>query len=55
MNIIFHYPKEQNDRDILSDEIAEIHAKAVTTYLNQLPCTKEQKIKLLEAIIDSVG
>lgn len=53
MNIIVHYPKDEQKLNALQKKVAEAHAEAVDTFINQLTCPKEQKIALLDALIDS--
>jgi hypothetical protein len=50
LNIIFHYPTEQKDLDLLMIKVATVHADAVKSYVNALPCKKEQKLDLIKAI-----
>ena len=42
MNIIVHYPKSKADIEVLRKNVAEVHAKAVVSYLSKLSLTKEQ-------------
>ena len=53
MKIIVHHPKSQEDISILQKKVAAVHAEAVLRYIDKLPCPKEQKLKLLNAVIET--
>lgn len=46
MNIIIHYPSEEN-KNLLENDIAKVYARAVIDKLNKLNCSDEQKTMLL--------
>ncbi|MCL2603990.1 MAG: hypothetical protein FWD90_05890 [Defluviitaleaceae bacterium] len=48
--IIVHFPKKQEDINILKKKVAQAHAEAVIRYIEKLSCPKEQKIALLDAV-----
>ena len=50
MNVIMHYPTKDDDFDELRNQVAQVHAQTVMSYLSKLNCSNEQK----EALIDSV-
>lgn len=50
MNVIIHYPKTKQGIEELERKVASVHVEAVRSYIKQLPCPKEQKLELLEAI-----
>ncbi len=50
MNIVFHFPKTEKGVQELQKRVAEIHAEAVSHYLQTLNCTQEQKKALIEEI-----
>lgn len=52
MEIIVHHPKEQVDIDILRKRVAAVHADAVLKYIDKLSCPKEQKIELVNTLIN---
>jgi hypothetical protein len=52
VNIIVYYPKTRENINELHKKVAEIHAEAVLRNIQNLPCPKEQKIRLLNKIID---
>ena len=54
MDIIVHYPKEQNDLHELEKKVAAAHAEAVIRQLRSLSCPKEQKERLLKELIKCV-
>jgi len=37
----------------IQKKMATVHAEAVLRYINKLPCSKEEKLKLLNAAIDT--
>ena len=43
------------DFPILANRVADAHASMVTQYLKKLKCPTEQKVQLLDAVIDSVA
>lgn len=50
MNITFHLPKTEKGTQELQKRMAEVHAEAVSHYLQTLNCTQEQKKALIEEI-----
>lgn len=50
MKLIMHYPDTEEKQKELAIRVSVFHAKAVIDYINQLPCTYEEKISLLEQI-----
>lgn len=50
MNVIVHYPSDNKSRDELSKRIAEIHIESVTAFVKKQQWTKEQKLKILNAV-----
>lgn len=55
VNVIFHYPTTEEGKYELAKQIAIIHADAVVQYINKLNCPHEQKIKLLDAVIETAS
>ena len=49
MNVIVYYPKTEQGAQGLVKRVARVHAEA--RYIEKLPCPKEQKEALFEAII----
>ena len=52
MKVIVYHPKDPKDISILHKRVAIVHANAVLRYLEKLPCPKEQRLKLLNSIIE---
>ena len=50
MNVIIHYPKTKQGIEELERKVASVHVEAIRNYIKQLPCPKEQKLELLNAI-----
>ena len=53
MKVIVYHPKKPDDIYILQKKIAVVHAKAVLRYINNLPCSKEEKLNLYNAVIET--
>lgn len=53
MRVVFHHPSSPEARSELEDKIAIFHAEAVLQYIQNLSCSKEQKLALLQAVIDT--
>ena len=51
MKIIVHYPTSEKGCKELARRVAEIHATATMQYIESLPCSKGQKLAMLDAII----
>ncbi len=51
MNVIVHFPKTEEGKDKIKKAVADVHIDAVVKYISKLNCPKEQKEKLLQAII----
>ena len=52
INIIVHLPKDEKSKQELTENVASIHALIVTEYIKKLNCPYEQKIELIDAIIE---
>jgi len=52
MKVIVHHPKDPKDIATLQKRVAAVHANAVLRYLEKLPCPKEQRVKLLNTVIE---
>mgnify|MGYP006943517985 CR=1 FL=1 len=48
--MIIHYPKTKQGIEELERKVASVHIEAVKSYIKQLPCPKEQKVKLIDAV-----
>ena len=49
VNIIVHMPKTDKIAE-LQNKVAEVHSDMVMSYINNLSCSKEQKLKLVESL-----
>ncbi len=52
MNIVVHYPVSDESRAELMDRVTEVHTESVTAFVKKQPWTKEQKLKMLEALTE---
>lgn len=55
IHIIVHYPRTEEDKRELARRAAEVHADTVKEYIQKLNCSSDQKLKLLNAIIETVS
>lgn len=52
INIVVHYPKTEAGRQELANRAAQIHADSIIEKIKSLKCPAEQKVKLLDAVIE---
>ena len=52
MKVIVYHPKDPKDIGILRKRVAAVHANTVLRHLDKLPCPKEQKLELLNSVIE---
>ena len=50
--VVLHMPEAPDVRESLQARIDRIHADAIINYLRRLECPTEQKLALLDAIIE---
>lgn len=50
MKVMVYYPTAEEDIAALQQKISEVHAQAVASYLQNLNCPIEEKIRLLNDI-----
>ncbi len=50
MKIIVYYPTSENGLNELKKNVAKVHADAVSSYISNLPCPKEQKLELIDSL-----
>jgi hypothetical protein len=50
MDVIIHYPKSEEAQYELRKAVALVHADLSGSYINHLPCSIEQKCKLINSI-----
>lgn len=55
IHIIIHYPKTEAGKCELTRRVADIHADMVNRYIQKLNCPSEQKIALLDAVIEAAS
>lgn len=55
VNVITHYPTTEKGKRELANRTACVHASWVNQTLKKLTCPSEQKLKLLDAMIDSLS
>lgn len=55
MNIIFHYPQTEEGKRELAERVSTVHANEVIKKIQKLNCSYEQKIKLLNAVIENAS
>ena len=54
INLIVYYPKTEEGKEELAKRVSDVHAAAVTQRLKSLNCPTQQKLDLLDAVIDTV-
>ena len=54
INLIVYYPKTKDGQLELAKRVSDVHASAVIRRINDLNCPKEQKLALLDAVIETV-
>lgn len=52
MNIIVHYPVSNRSKEELMNRVTEVHTDSVAAYIKKQPWTKEQKLKMLDALTE---
>ena len=55
INIIVHYPKEEEGWRELKRRVAGVHADMVNQHIKKLNCPSDQKVQLLDAVIKSAS
>lgn len=54
MEIIVHYPKTPEKQAQFDARAAKFHAEYVAQYIEKLNCPTEQKLKLIDAIAETI-
>ena len=54
IQVIIHYPKTEEGKRELARCIAVVHADTVNQTIKKLNCPSEQKVQLLDSIIETV-
>lgn len=53
VHIIIYYPTSANGKQELARRVSEVHASAINQRLKSLNCPTQQKLDLLDVIIDT--
>lgn len=53
INVIVYYPKTEEGQEELARRVADVHAAAVNQRLKSLNCPTQQKLELLDAVIQT--
>lgn len=53
INLIVYYPKNKEGKEELARRVSDIHAAAVNQRLKSLNCPTNQKLDLLDAVIET--
>jgi len=53
VNVIVYFPKTAEGNEELARRVSEVHAAAVNQRLKSLNCPTGQKLKLLDAVIET--
>ena len=53
INLIVYYPKTEEGQEELARRVSDVHAAAVNQRLKSLNCPTNQKLQLLDAIIET--
>jgi len=54
MQIIVHYPKTEQEINALQEKVALVHAESISRYIEKMSYSKEEKVKLLNYIQESL-
>ena len=54
IEIIVHYPETSEKQALFDARVAKFHAEYVAQYIEKLNCPTEQKLKLIDAIAQTV-
>ena len=55
MKVIVHYPETPEKQALFDARVAKFHAEYVVRYIEKLNCSTAQKLKLLDAIAQTVS
>lgn len=53
IKLIVYYPKTEEGKEELARRVSDIHAASVIQRLKSLNCPTQQKLELLDAVIDT--
>ena len=54
MKIIVHYPETPEKQALFDARVAKFHAEYVAQYIEKLNCPTDQKLKLLDAVAQTI-
>ncbi len=54
IKIIVHHPETPEKQAQFDDRVAIFHAEYVAQYIGKLNCSTEQKLKLIDAIVQTI-
>ena len=52
--IIVHYPETPEEQEQFDARVAKFHADYVAQYIEKLNCSTEQKLKLIDAVAQTI-
>lgn len=55
IHVIVHYPKTEAGKRELAERVAGVHASLVNQAIKKLNCPSEQKVQLLDAVIEAAS
>ena len=55
INVIVHYPKTVEGQRELAERVAGVHADMVNQHIKKLNCPSDQKLQLLDAVIQAAS
>ena len=55
IHVIVHYPKTEEGKRELAERVAGAHADMVNQHIKKLNCPSEQKVQLLDAVIQAAS
>jgi glutaredoxin 2 len=55
IQVIVHYPQTEEGKRVLAQRVASVHADMVNQYIQKLNCPSEQKVQLLDAVIETAS
>ena len=54
INLVVYYPKTAEGQEELARRVSDVHAAAVTRRIKSLNCPTNQKLALLDAVIETI-
>lgn len=55
IHVIVHYPKTEEGKRELAERVAGVHADMVNQHIKKLNCPSDQKVQLLDAVIQAAS